>query len=810
MKRKGGKWTGGIEWVGGRVLTPFYVTQGEPFRAEMFLWIELPDFLIVQGEMIDPEGPPFTLADALVKAMESPLVGPPRRPSRIRVADKQSASEVAGAAQGIEVVVAPTPELDEVVGQMADSFKEGDRGTVEASYFEEGRVSPESVEELFRAAAALFQVAPWKVAADTQVLRLDIPQLGVEGACISIIGTLGESVGLIIFPSFVGYQRFLEASASFDGSKKKIDLGTSFLSLNFERGADLPAGMRREAARHGWPVAGPDAYPWVQKRDRDGQLAPLTDKDVRIVSACTTSLAAFFLKHRRLFESDTFEPVCESWFDRNGLEVRFTVPYEADILFEVNTPRRAGERMGTGRGKVGRNDPCPCGSGKKHKKCCLGKEESSPVEGTGALPVSALDDEAAALHRLDQVLVEEMLAFTTRRFGNALARAARVFDDPEATLDLFVPWAVYHFPIEGKPIVQWFLEERGSGLSGRARAWLKSQQASWLSIWEVTAVDPRAGRISLEDLLTGEERTVREVRAAKDLVNRDVVLARIVDHGGISLLCGVYPRALPPMAAAEVIRRVRGRLRRKRAVPVERIRDEKIGGYMIRRWEEAVEEMDRVRSVLPRFQNTEGEDLLFTTDYFEFEPEARRAVETCLESIEGIEPSGSEGEERRYTLVQPGNSQHRGLANTVIGTLRLFDGKLRVETNSVRRADRLRAQIEKACGEQVRHRMREHSDPAGLLKHGGASSPGAEQPGLIPPEEAARLVREFKEKHYADWVDQPLPALDGMTPAEAVRSKEGKRRVDVLLKEMENHEYRMPEEERFDFSGIRRTLGLDP
>ncbi len=25
--------------------------------------------------------------------------------------------------------------------------------------------------------------------------------------------------------------------------------------------------------------------------------------------------------------------------------------------------------------KVGRNDPCPCGSGKKYKKCCLGKDE---------------------------------------------------------------------------------------------------------------------------------------------------------------------------------------------------------------------------------------------------------------------------------------------------------------------------------------------------------------------------------------------------------------------------------------------------
>ena len=29
--------------------------------------------------------------------------------------------------------------------------------------------------------------------------------------------------------------------------------------------------------------------------------------------------------------------------------------------------------------KVGRNDPCPCGSGKKHKKCCLGKPLAGPA-----------------------------------------------------------------------------------------------------------------------------------------------------------------------------------------------------------------------------------------------------------------------------------------------------------------------------------------------------------------------------------------------------------------------------------------------
>jgi uncharacterized protein YchJ len=28
-------------------------------------------------------------------------------------------------------------------------------------------------------------------------------------------------------------------------------------------------------------------------------------------------------------------------------------------------------------GKVGRNDPCPCGSGQKFKKCCLWRVESA-------------------------------------------------------------------------------------------------------------------------------------------------------------------------------------------------------------------------------------------------------------------------------------------------------------------------------------------------------------------------------------------------------------------------------------------------
>jgi len=29
--------------------------------------------------------------------------------------------------------------------------------------------------------------------------------------------------------------------------------------------------------------------------------------------------------------------------------------------------------------KIGRNDPCPCGSGKKYKQCCIGKTLKKPL-----------------------------------------------------------------------------------------------------------------------------------------------------------------------------------------------------------------------------------------------------------------------------------------------------------------------------------------------------------------------------------------------------------------------------------------------
>ena len=727
-------------WVGGRLLSPFFITEGDPYRPEMILWLELPEGLIVSHTLVDPDASPVSFAQTLRDAMRSPMIGPPREPSRVRVADALLATEVRAIAPEIEVEVAPTPELDDVLRSFAEYRARDDAPGRDPSYLEGGRIPAEAIAKLFRAAELLHCIAPWKFASDSQVIRLDIPGLGVEGACISIIGQMGESLGIVIFPSLVAYERFLHGIEVRQRRGGPIDMGTTVLSLDYERGAELPDSLRKEIANHGWPVAGPDAYPMVHHRDPDGMPRPLKEKDIAIATACAMSLSAFFGKYRELFADDDaeFEPISESYFDDDDLEVRFTVPYEAGPGFGLSTtnaaqigaatqrpPSRGKQRSAKRQaaefsGRVGRNQLCPCGSGKKYKKCCLAKDQAEQSARTAP----------ASIHDVDRRLVDDMMSFAIRKFGETWWMAAADFDDHEGSAALWGPWSVYHFLVEGRPVVNWYLEKKSRQLSNTELTWLQAQQSAWLSVWEV--IDTELGHsITLKDLLTDEERTVHEVAASKSLKCRDVVLGRIVDHDGVSALCGIYPRHLPPVPAAEVVRRIRGRLRRKRAVPIDRLRDEKIGRYMIARWDEAVTELDMRRAVPPRLQNTDGEDFLLTIDHFDFDLARQKEIEQHLAQLDGIDPPEPGDDDPAYVFSKSGNAQVGGLDNTLIGRATLSKGKLRLETNSVPRADALRERIETACGDAIRHRAREHSDPFAMmdgLLAGGAGKPRARKP----------------------------------------------------------------------------------
>jgi len=815
-RRDGRGERGGREWVGGCLSPPFFITdRDEPYRPGLVVWMELPDGLVLSQDVVAPENAEGAVGRALRAALERPLVGPQRRPDRVRVADASVVGELRAAlGDGTPVEVAPTPELDALLQSMLESMSEhgeGEEGQEEASYLEEGRIPPAALAELFRSAELLYGMAPWKVATDDRVLRMDIPALGVEGACVSIIGHLGESLGLLIFPSLAGYEAFGRAAEDPLSDRFPVDLGTDWLSLSFERGADLPAGMRREVAEYGWPVADANAYPRVERRERDGASRPLVEREVRIAAACATSLVAFFVNHRAAFATVDPEPICESWLDADDREVRFTLPYEAFTLFDVGP---AVPRPTPPRPRVGRNDPCPCGSGRKYKKCHLAADEAERSEQRQA----AEERQGAGDHDLDGELARRLSRYAGERFGFEWGRFTADFFDPEETLQLAVPWSLYHYRVEGRSVLEWYLDERGRRLSPPEREWLVAQQDAWLSTWEVIDVEPGES-VTLRDLLSNEERFVRERSGSRTLVVRDVLLGRVVDHEGVSLLCGAHPRPLPPMDAAEVVRRARGRLRRKRAVPVERLRDEAFGRYLIARWEEAVDDLDVRSEVLPQLRNTEGDLLLLTADHFELQPTARAEVASRLAAMEGVEleeeadgedvPEEGPEEGSIYVFLAEGNRMHASWENTVVGRACLTGTKLRLEANSLERADALRARVEAACGELLRHRAREHADPlAPPVREAAAGSAAAAPPPEPTPVEISQLLADVKRRHYADWPDQSVPALEGMSPREAVRTARGREAVDVLLKDMENREQRQEGRDAFDFEELRRELGL--
>ncbi|MDY7231312.1 SEC-C metal-binding domain-containing protein [Hyalangium rubrum] len=441
-----------------------------------------------------------------------------------------------------------------------------------------------------------------------------------------------------------------------------------------------------------------------------------------------------------------------------------------------------------------RNAPCPCGSGKKAKHCCGSRADPS------------VDAPGAWLHGMDERLVGEMVAFGHQRFGREWLTEPteayfplRRFERED--FQLFMPWVVNHWRVEGRPMREWFLEERGDRLREVERGWLQAQAAAVVTLWEVRQVREGEG-VGVKDLLGGEERFVHEVRGSRMVQLRDVMLGRVVDYEGLSVFCGMHPNTLPPRAAHEVERTARRALRvRSGGVPHRKLAGDGVALGLIHLWMTEVLELELQPP--PTLVNTDGELLLLTADDFTFSAKVRTRVLEALLSLEGAELN-QEGVPADISFLKSGNAMHASWDNTLVGSARVAEASLRLETNSVERADALRARVEAACAGLLTHRKREHCDPEALMEAQGEEVSEYEAP---EPEMLAAL-REFKAEHYAAWLDNPLPALKGKTPREAVRTAAGRREVELILKEFEHGEALLPEEERADILALRGELGL--
>jgi hypothetical protein len=178
---------------------------------------------------------------------------------------------------------------------------------------------------------------------------------------------------------------------------------------------------------------------------------------------------------------------------------------------------------------------------------------------------------------------------------------------------------------------------------------------------------------------------------------------------------------------------------------------------------------------LPKLVTTDGDEFLLIKTYFQVTDAEQ--VARGLDSAKNVE---REAEEPVWTWY--GQTETDG-GKVVLGRFQLQGEHLTLETASAERAERGRALVERLLGDAVRYRLASRQTPAQALAEFG---PAAREEPELPPEAAAQAVEEYYQRHYREWLDEAIPALDDKTPRQAARSSLLRSRVLELLKDLEN------------------------
>lgn len=310
---------------------PGYVNDdAEPYRPAALFWMD--ERGAVLGSTVGkPREVLGSAAASLQSAIEQPMIGRPHAPARVRVASAELALVLRDAHPSIEVVCAPTPEIDGLFAMLRDKLAED--SDAEQSYLAPG-IDAAAVGSFFRAAAGLFRAAPWKVVpGDQDLFAVTIESLGLHEAAMSVIGQMGESLGLVLFSGFDDFAAFIDAADAIERGEEAAM--PPHVSLNFERGADLGASMRKEIAEHRWVVAGADAYPWLVAVDEDLVARPPTSREIAIAEAIALALCKVLGDEKSLVRAwEGGEPIAHTVSVRThagDIDVMLRAPYERAV-----------------------------------------------------------------------------------------------------------------------------------------------------------------------------------------------------------------------------------------------------------------------------------------------------------------------------------------------------------------------------------------------------------------------------------------------------------------------------------------------
>lgn len=178
---------------------------------------------------------------------------------------------------------------------------------------------------------------------------------------------------------------------------------------------------------------------------------------------------------------------------------------------------------------VGRNEPCPCGSGRKFKSCCLALHQKRARW-------DPLEDRLRGMIQ-DFFDTEELL----EDFSNAMSVYGAKPEDREnvSKWRMFMDWYVHDYitMAENETITKAFLRLKGAQLDDLERGTVRSWSEAALSFYEVTSITRGTG-FEVKDIFTGREFFVFDVSGSYSLSRYDLMFVRPYGVGDIVRLSG--------------------------------------------------------------------------------------------------------------------------------------------------------------------------------------------------------------------------------------------------------------------------------
>lgn len=444
--------------------------------------------------------------------------------------------------------------------------------------------------------------------------------------------------------------------------------------------------------------------------------------------------------------------------------------------------------------KTNLQSPCLCGSGRKYKNCCW------PVEKrTYAIARRAVGD---AHHELLEYALEnhgELLEKVTEEYFRRLLKQygkPAVEDLREGLAGLVEINAedslVSDFRLEdGSSVMDLFLEESGDSLHPSAREFLENFRDTACSLYEITRV-VRGSHFEVYDILSRKNLVVSDVSASETLERWQLYFFRLVECGGENLMATLQLN-IPGM----YLDYVEGVLRREKEKHGKSLSWprflKKNWALPAQLWSEVVgKPID-----LGVMQNTDGEKISPVTTSYTLLPGTRVRVMDALEAI----PDVDFRDENSFSMIEERAGGHLDTVSVAGGTF-TSETVFEVFTNSLERCDRVEGILRKSLAEYLAsvERKYEKLNLSKFKKPREEGLPPEKKAPEIPPE----MMQQLYRKLYANWSSQPIPLLGNISPKEAVKTPQGRKKVINLLKSYEV----TPSGQKVDLSFLWEEVGL--